>query len=127
MSGFQKKEEPAGASSGTAEEAAVAKEAESPDHAPRDAVRQLRLHGLAAFPVKEQHDRLVNGSERVGGFVQTPRRDELAVGRDGEPANATEVDLLTTVVRVQGLGVEHPGEVAAWRGPTAGSTPEDRH
>ena len=51
--------------------------------------------------------------------METSGRDGFAVGSDGESANAAEIDLLTAVVRVQGLGVECAGKGAGGDVPLA--------
>ena len=63
-------------------------------HAAGDAVGQQGPGELAGLGVEDQHDRLVDGTQRVRGLVQAAARDERAVGRDGQPSHPAEVDLL---------------------------------
>ena len=77
-----------------------------PDEAARDAFGDLLLFNLLRFPIEQQHERLVHGAERIGGFVQSAGSEPFAIGTDGQRTNAAVVDLLAAFVGVQRLGVE---------------------
>lgn len=66
----------------------------------------MRTDERLVFPLPEELQRFMHGAKRVGRFVESASGEILAVGADRERADAAEVDLLSSLVSVQRLGVE---------------------
>ncbi len=93
-------------SADAAQQSSITFEYQTPDDAARDFGRLMRANLFARFPVKDQYQRFLNARKWIGCFVESAAGELRSIIASRHAANTTVINLLSTVVRMQWLGVD---------------------